>query len=182
MTIQGNLTNNGTFDMYGGANTRICNVTFAGNINRKFSGTAVLANTEFSYLTINKGTSRNTVLDVNVLGLTLSGNGSGAPLVLTNGTFKVDTTTLDITLSTTNVFSIPSTACLSVNQGIVRIGTNNDAGDLSLAGRLEVLNTGTVNIGNGANNNNDIEYLPAGLPEIIVGGNGILNVTARYAD
>ena len=180
LNIKGGLNNNGTFDMVqtpgGGNANQYVNVTFSGNTNKSISGTCTL--TEFNYLTVDKGTDRNTILNVTINSITLSGTGTA--LILNNGTFRVDNTNLNLTLSTTTAFTVPSTACLSANQGTVNIGTTNDAGDLSLAGRLEVLNTGIVNIGTGGNYNNDIEYSPAGTPEIIVSGStSQLNVNGQ---
>lgn len=174
--IQGNLTNNGTFDMYAGAATRICDVYFTGNTNKLLSGNSTL--TEFNYLAVDKGNSRNTILDVTINNLNFSG--SGTALVLNNGTFRVSNPALNFTLSTNTAFTIPATGCLSVDLGTVNIGTTSNAGDLNLAGRLEVINNGNVNIGNGGNFNNDIEYAAAGSPEIIVkGGNLVVNGQIR---
>ena len=174
--VQGSLNNNGTFDMFGGAATRICDVYFTGNSNKLLSGNSTL--TEFNYLTVDKGNSRNTILDVTINKLTFSGNGTA--LVLKNGTFRVSNAALNFTLSTNTPFTIPATACLSVDQGTVNIGTTSNTGDLNLAGRLEIINNGNLNIGNGANFNNDIEYASAGNPELIVrGGNLTVNGQIR---
>jgi hypothetical protein len=171
--ITGSLNNNGTFDMYASA-TRLCNTYFTGNVDKVISGTGT---NEFNYLNVNKGSSRNTILNVTANNLTLSG--SGTALILSNGTFRVSNPGLNFTLSTTSAFTIPATAALSVNEGIVNIGTTNNAGDLSLAGRLEIINNGIVNIGTSSENyNNDIEYSPAGNPEIIITG-GTLNVNGQ---
>lgn len=173
--IYGNLNNNGTFDMYGGATTRVTNVYFAGDDNKVISGTGT---NEFNYLNVNKGSSRNTILDVTANNLTLQG--AGTALVLNNGTFRVSNSSLNMTLATTSAFTIPSSAALSVNEGIVNIGTTNNASDLILNGRLEVINNGSVNIGiNGQNYNNDIEYASGGNPEIIVQDNGYLFVNGQ---
>jgi hypothetical protein len=173
--IYGNLNNNGTFDMYGGAATRVTNVYFSGNEDKVISGTGT---NEFNYLYVDKGSSRNTILDVTADNLTLQGTGTA--LVLNNGTFRVSNSSLNMTLSTTSAFTIPSTAALSVNDGIVNIGTTNNAGDLILNGRLEIINNGRVNIGiSGQNYNNDIEYASGGNPEIIVAGNGYLFVNGQ---
>ena len=68
---------------------------------------------------------------------------------------------------------------MSANIGTINIGAaNNNAADLILQGRLEVMNTGVVNIGNGSGSNNDIEYAAAGNPEINISG-GSLNVDGQ---
>ncbi|MBN2610089.1 MAG: hypothetical protein JXB00_00885 [Bacteroidales bacterium] len=171
--INGNLNNNGTFDLNTSA-TLFGNVYFTGNENKAISGTGT---NDFNILYVDKGTSRNTILDVTANNLTLSYTG-GAALVLNNGTFRVSNSSLAFTLSTTTAFTIPTTAALSVNQGTVTIGTTSNDGDLILAGRLEIINNGVVNIGTG-NYNNDIEYASGGNPEIIVTGNGRLIVMGQ---
>jgi len=175
MYLYGNLKNNGTFDMYGGATTRVTNVYFTGDVNKEISGSGT---NEFNYLYVNKGNSRNTVLNVTANNLTLQGTGTA--LVLQYGTFRVSNSALNMTLSTTTPFTIPSTATLSVYDGTVNIGTTNDNGDLILNGRLEIFNNGRVNIGQqGQNYNNDIEYASGGNPEIIVSDNGYLFVNGQ---
>ncbi|NJK93803.1 MAG: hypothetical protein HC905_01705 [Bacteroidales bacterium] len=174
LLIGGNLINNGTFDMYRSA-TSACDVTFYGDQNKSISGSATL--TEFNYLNVDKGISRNTLLDATIDKLTLQGSGNA--LRLNNGTFRVSNPALSFTLSTNNTFTIPKTGCLSVSEGTVNIGTSSDNGDLLLSGRLEVISNGIVNVGNGGNFNNDIEYSPNGIPEIIIRNNGTLNVNGQ---
>ncbi|MBU0765195.1 MAG: hypothetical protein KJ607_10215, partial [Bacteroidetes bacterium] len=170
----GNLTNNGALDLYDNTSaTRVCNVTFTGTQDAAITGTG--SATDFSTITINKGSSMTPVLNVNATAFTLSG---AVPTVtLTNGTFRLTSSQI-VSLSTTSSFTVPSTACLSANGGTINIGTTSDAGDLALAGKLEVL-SGTVNIGSSANNyNNDIEYSGSGYPEINVQG-GTLYVNGQ---
>lgn len=175
LRIYGNLNNNGTFDMYGENAARVTNVYFVGNENKQIAGTGT---NEFNYLYVSKGNDRNTILNVTANNLTL--RGTGTALILQYGTFRVANPLLNITLSTTSAFTIPSTAALSVYDGTVNIGTNNNNGDLILNGRLEVINNGRVNIGqSGQNFNNDIEYASGGNPEIIVADNGYLFVNGQ---
>ncbi|TCN66379.1 beta strand repeat-containing protein [Acetobacteroides hydrogenigenes] len=176
MTIQGNLTNNGTFDMYK-SSTRLCDVTFTGDTDKEINGTGTTTN--FNTITVNKGTSRNTLLEVKSAALSLNTSLPTA-LTLTSGTFRL---TSPITLGLTNSgsFTIPISGCLSANGGTINIGGTaaDDATDLKLDGRLEVL-AGAVNIGTLGNNlNNDIEYSSGGTPEIIVGGTGKLFVNGQ---
>ncbi|MEI6277240.1 MAG: hypothetical protein WCP08_14675, partial [Prolixibacteraceae bacterium] len=176
LSINGDLTNNGTFDMYSNAN-RLCNVTFTGAANNGIKGTTALR-TDFNILTVNKGVNRNSVLDATVNAFSLN-TALATALTLTNGTFRLSSPSLTITLTTSNAFTIPTSGCLSANLGTINIGSNNDAGDLLLQGRLEVMNSGIINIGtSGTNFNNDIEYAAAGNPEINVSG-GSLNVNGQ---
>jgi len=175
LNIYGNLNNNGTFDMYGSNTARVTNVYFKGNVNRVISGTGI---NEFNYLYVDKGSSRNTILNVTANNLTLQGTGTA--LILNNGTFRISNSSLNMTLSSTTAFTVPSTAALSAYDGTVNIGTTNNAGDLILNGRLEIINNGKVNIGQlGQTYNNDIEYASGGNPEIIVADNGYLFVNGQ---
>lgn len=175
LSLKGNLTNDGVFDMNTGTN-QVCNVTFFGDVNKEINGGG--ATTDFNTITVNKGSSRNTVLEVksDVLSLNTS---LATALTLSNGTFRLSSLiTLDLTNS--GSFTIPESGSLSANGGTINIGgaaANNNT-DLKLDGRLEVL-AGTINIGTGTNFNNDIEYSSGGYPEIIVSGNGTLNVNGQ---
>ena len=176
LTISGNITNNGAIDMHPAANP-FCNLIFLGNNNNVFNGTTATL-TRLNAITIDKGTSRNSVLDVTVnnAGFSLNTALTNA-LTLTNGTFRLTTNTA-INLSTAD-FTIPTTGCISANGGTFNLcSANDDAFDLFLNGRLEVL-AGAINVGTPTNtSNNDIEYASAGTPEIIVRG-GALNVVGQ---
>jgi len=182
LTISGNLTNDGSLTLLNG--TRYCNLTFTGNTDNSFTGTNGSAITTLNSLTINKGTTQSSVLTMDVAGTltTLSNNW----LTLSNGTFRFAVPSKTITLTNTadNSYTIPATACLSVNatSAIIMISNiNSNTSDLLLSGKLEV-KTGTVNIGRSTmadNNNNDIEYASAGTPEISIETGGILNVNGQ---
>ena len=175
LSINGDLTNNGIFDMNTTA-TRICNVTFTGVNNKQIKGTTAVR-TDFNILTVNKGLDRNSILEVTVNAFSLNTTLATA-LTISNGTFRLSSP-LTITLTSTSPFTIPVSGCLSANIGTINIGAaNNNAGDLLLQGRLEVMNTGIINIGNSGGSNNDIEYSAAGNPEIHVTG-GSLNVDGQ---
>ena len=170
LTLYGNLTNNGIFDMNTGAN-QVCNVTFTGNTNKEINGSG--STTDFNTIVVNKGSSRNTLLEVKSSALTLNANLATA-LTLTNGTFRL-TSPITLNLTNSGSFNIPVSGSLSANGGTINIGgpLATDATDLQLDGRLEVI-AGGVNIGTpGTNFNNDIEYSSAGYPEIIVSGGSL---------
>jgi len=170
LTLYGNLTNNGIFDMYTGTN-QICNVTFTGNTNKEINGTGTT--TDFNTIVVNKGSSRNTLLEVKSSALTLNTNLATA-LTLTNGTFRL-TSPITLNLTNSGSFNIPISGSLSANGGTINIGGSSatDATDLQLNGRLEVI-AGGVNIGTAGNTfNNDIEYSSGGYPEIIVSGGSL---------
>jgi autotransporter-associated beta strand protein len=176
LSMQGSLTNNGIFDMIAGA-SQICNVTFTGAANKQIGGTTA-TRTDFNALTINKGTDRTSILEATVNAMTLNSTLATA-MTLTNGTFRLSNSNVTLTLSTTNAFTIPSTGCLSANLGTMNIGAaNNNASDLLLLGKLEILNAGIANIGNNGGSNNDIEYAASGAPEINISG-GSLNADGQ---
>ncbi len=168
LTTQGNLINNGVFDMANG--TRICNTSFEGAANRSITGTG--ATTEFNTLTVSKGTSQASILNVNASAFSLSS--ATNPLVLTNGTFRLSSAQT-VTFANGSDFNIPTTARLSANGGTLQL-TGGNGVDLLLSGTLEVLN-GTINIGTTANDNS-IEYAATGQPTLTVSG-GSLNVRSQ---
>ncbi|MCK9410887.1 MAG: hypothetical protein M0Q53_01210 [Prolixibacteraceae bacterium] len=176
LAIQGNLTNNGTFDMIAGA-AQVCNVTFTGAASKQIGGTTA-TRTDFNTLTINKGTDRTSIMEATVNAMTLNSTLATA-MTITNGTFRLSNSNVSLTLSTTNAFTIPSSGCLSANLGTMNVGAaNNNGSDLLLLGKLEIMNTGTVNVGNNSGSHNDIEYAASGSPEINISG-GSLNVDGQ---
>ena len=164
LNLYGSLTNNGTFDMN---NTGRTHTYFLGTNDETISGSGTPF--DFYDLTVDKGTDTTAVL---TLQSAITTGFTNPFLTLSNGTFRVDGPT--VTVSTTSPFDIPSTACFSVKSGSATIGTTNDAGDVNLIGKLEVLG-GTLNIGSTTGYNNDIEYAASGFPTINISG-GTLNV------
>jgi len=151
-----------TFNMSNGTGRVLS--SFKGTNNAAISGTGTIG---FYNLTVDKGTNSTPILTLNS---NITTGVTNPFLSLLNGTFMVNGPTVEVTNAATN-FTIPSTACLSVNAGEVRVAySGNNNSDLLLTGKLEILG-GNMVIGNSANNtNNDIEYAAAGLPEIVVNG------------
>lgn len=166
--IRGNIVNNGTLDLSNGS--YVCNTTFTGTANTSITGTGSV--TDFNILTVNKGTSPTSILNVNASAFSLSG--SPLPLVLTNGTFRLSSTQT-VTIANDADFNIPATTRLSANGGTFQI-TGSHGVDLLLAGVLEILN-GTVDVGT-TDHDNSIEYAATGEPTITVSG-GALNVQSQ---
>ena len=162
-----NCRTSGTFDM---DNTGRAYTYFKGTADAEISGGTL----GFYNIFVDKGTSTTPILWVTANTIN---TGVSPFLTLSNGTLRINSSSLNIPISTTAAFTIPSTACMSVQNGTVSIGSTNDNGDLLLQGKLEVLG-GTVNIGTGGNYNNDIEYAAAGTPQIVVQG-GQLNVNGQ---
>jgi len=169
LELYGNLQNNGTFDMN---NTGRVYVYFKGTKNVAISGSGAVY--DFYNLYVDKGTDYTSVLS---LQSNITTGFTNPFLNLLNGTFRIDGAAVNVTLSTISAFTVPATACLSVNNGTATVGTTDNAGDLLLIGRLEVMG-GTLNVGSGGNFNNDIEYASAGSPTIVVSG-GTLNVNGQ---
>jgi fibronectin-binding autotransporter adhesin len=181
LTTSGSIVNNGTFTL---RNTgHVVNLTFTGTTDASITGTNAGASTALSTLTLNKGTSQTPKLTIDVAG-TLNLLTTGW-LTLTNGNIVFDKSGQTFSLQTAAAsYSIPSTVRLTAKAGTVNIigDVNNNAGDLLLAGTLEVAG-GDVNINPEANNrtvHNDIEYSTAGSPTIIVSdGNLYVNGCVR---
>ncbi len=141
MNIGGNLTNNGTLNL-APTGTRVCNVTFNKNGNQTITGTGVTTN--FNRITLNMGTSNFNVLDVASSNFTATANF----LTLTNGIFKLSTGAA-VTPFTGNV-TIPSSSGIWLDNTAANLSTTG--GTITLYGLLRAT-TGTMNIGNAANNN-----------------------------
>lgn len=162
LTVHGNVVNNGLLDL---TNTNVfVRAVFTSTDNTSISGTG--GTMDFHSIEVDKGSSASSVLEVTSSNFALLGDPG---LILTNGTFRLTTSTT-ITASSTSL-TIPSTAALSVNGGTIDIATGAaNSNDLLLNGELEII-TGSVNVGNAVNNNNnDIEYASIGTPIIDVQG------------
>jgi hypothetical protein len=165
LSIGGDLTNNGRFDMSQGGSTLICNVTFGKNGSQTISGSG--ATFRFNNITLNMGTSNANVLDVQAV-ITLASGG----LTLTNGTFKLSSA------STITPFSgsttIGSTAGFYLNHASA---TSNwgSTGSLTVNGSLTIV-AGTMTIGAVIGNSLTINGATTNVQ--ITGGT--LNITGRW--
>ncbi|HYF68843.1 MAG TPA: T9SS type A sorting domain-containing protein [Ohtaekwangia sp.] len=168
LLLHGNLENNGTLNLTNGA--YVCNTTFTGTSNAAITGTGSV--TDFNILTVDKGVSAASVLNVNASAFTLSN--SPLALVLVNGTFRLSSPQ-SVSIANESDFNIPATTRLSANGGTFEI-TGSNGVDLLLAGTLEILN-GSVNVGT-TTNDNSIEYAATGEPTITISG-GSLNVRSQ---
>jgi hypothetical protein len=178
INLAANLTNNGTLDFNAGSG-RVCNITFTGIANRSLTGSNASAVTDLNRLTVNKGANQTPVLTLDVAGTFTAPSNNW--LILQNGTFRLNKgTTITLTNTAANNYLIPATACLSVNNAAAVVNISNvsaNDADLLLAGKLQIQN-GTVNVGNTAAFNQDIEYQAAASPEIELTG-GTLNVNGQ---
>ncbi len=178
ISVEGNLTNNGTINFNQASDV---NITFIGNINKSITGSNVAAVTSINNLILNKGTSNTVVLNVDLLGTLTAPTNNW--LQLQNGSFRLaKATTLTLNDQPGNVFFVPSTAGIIINNpsAVINAGMANDNGcDFSLGGLLQITN-GTMNIGNSANmTHNDLEYSATDIPKILIDGSGVLNVNGQ---
>ena len=151
ITIYGNMESNGTITF--SSNNQKVATTFTGTANDTIRGTGTI---NLYTLTCDKGSDATPILFIEK---NISTSGSTSFLTLLNGTFRANGGDVNINLTTNNDFTIPSTACLSTQNGIFTVcnSTNGNA-KLVLNGKLEVLG-GTLNVGSPTNNaGNDIEY------------------------
>ncbi|MBN1416427.1 MAG: hypothetical protein JW973_15090, partial [Bacteroidales bacterium] len=167
LELYGNLSGTGTFDAnYGGE--RIW-VYFKGLNDASITG----SDKTFYSLEVDKGTDQTPVLNVRA-GITTSFDPA---VTLKNGTFRIKQGSLN--LSQASSFTIPVTACLSIDSmASVTVAVNNTDNTLFLIGKLELLG-GMLNIGSPANvRRNCIEYSSEGNPEIVING-GVLNINGQ---
>ena len=89
LSLGGNLTNNGTLDFSTNTNTAGAGITFTGATSKTFNGNGAI--TDIRTITVNKGVSSASVLELSTTNFTVQGvttNVAGF-LTLTNGTFKL---------------------------------------------------------------------------------------------
>lgn len=153
LSLGGNLTNNGTLDFSTNDNTAGAVITFTGAANATFSGSGATTDLFRLGLTINKGTSPSSVLQLNTSNFTVCGVSSGPArpfLTLTNGTLRISGSfTMTDSVFSAAAYTIPATGGLWLDnanftvQGLNGSPTNN--------GLLRI-SAGTYNVGNAANN------------------------------
>ncbi|MGA7161757.1 MAG: hypothetical protein WBZ48_12185, partial [Bacteroidota bacterium] len=141
MSIGGNLTNNGTFDMSQAGSTLLCTVTFNKAGDQTISGTGTT--TRFRSIVLDKGAQANRVLcSVNVSD---AGASPGA-ITFTNGTWE----------QTANTFTVSSgSQTIGANGAWVFSGSGNlnmgVSASIVVTGTLTVNTSGTFTMGTGAN-------------------------------
>ncbi|MEJ2054044.1 MAG: hypothetical protein P8X42_09005 [Calditrichaceae bacterium] len=164
LTLEGGLTNNGTFDMNAGSG-RICEVTFTGTNDVSIDGSG--STTDFYRLILNKGTSAIPVLDIDLGSFSLSGPANSTPksLDLQNGTVKL-TNSQTLNLSTGGAdYPIPANTMLWIDGSTINI---NGSG-MHIGGTLN-LSAGNLSV------EEYITYNSSGYPAITISGTGSLDV------
>lgn len=179
MTLSGNLFNEGTISLN---NASKVNFSFLGNTNALFSGSNGSASASFSNLTVDKGTSTSTELEITMTGSLSAPTNNWLNLV--NGNLKIsNAANLTLTDQAGSNFIIPGTAGLTLNNSglAILIGqVNSPSADLVVNGKLKIA-AGTMEIGIASNDqNNDLEYGSSGFPEVEISGSGILNINGQF--
>lgn len=181
LTVNHNLTNSGTLDLYNAGGTAYANLTFAGAYNSTFSGTGAV--TDLFTLTVNKGTGNITtsspVLEVMPDNLTSHNTASSTSVAdgfLYTGTFNglvkfsgnfMLTNPLFITTS----YSIPATGGLWLNNANMEVAGLN--GSPTMSGLLRVSN-GTLNIGTTTGN-----QMGGAATSLFIFEGGVTNIASR---
>jgi len=174
LSVGGNLTNNGTLDLSTTSNATGATLTFTGAASATFSGTG--GTTDIRTLTINKGTSSASVLELSTSNFTVQGTTTdGAPsgfLTLTNGTLKISGTFS----GTHRTFTVPNyvigaTAGFWLNNPNYTVAAQ--ASTPTNNGLLR-LTQGTFNMGNASGN-----AMGAGTGAVFTIEGGTLNLAGR---
>ena len=150
LSVGGNLVNNGVLDFSTNANTAGAGITFTGAANAAFSGSG--PTTDIRNITVNKGTSSSSVLELMPTNLTVRGVTTDVAgfLTLTNGTFKISGSfTVTNRVFTTVTYTIPSTCGIWLNNREL-CGRGNSSSTATTNNGLFRDSQGTYNIGVGA--------------------------------
>jgi Fibronectin type III domain/FG-GAP-like repeat len=176
LSVGTDLTNNGTLDFSTtgtSANSCRAGITFTGANNNTFGGTG--GTTDISTLTINKGTSFSSILELNPTNFTVQGASTAVAtfVTLTNGTLKVSGTfTFNSVVFTPAAYSIGATAGFWLNNPNFTV--NGQGGSPTVSGLLRI-SSGTFNIGTGTGNSMGFN---SGSTITVEGG--AVNATGRF--
>ncbi len=175
LVVGGSLTNSGTLDLSTSANAVGARLIFTGGDNATFGGAGGV--TDLRTLTINKGTSPASVLEMNPTNLTVQGTTTdGAAsvfLTLSNGTLKIAGTYT----ATHRCFPLPTGYTIPATAGIWLANPNftvaGQNGSPTNNGLLR-LTSGTFNIGTASGNS-----MGAGSGASFIVEGGTMNVAGR---
>jgi hypothetical protein len=172
LSVGGDLTNNGTLDFSTSANLSGAGITFTSATNNTFSGTG--ATTDLRALTINKGTSSASTLEVTTSNFTVQGVTTDVAgfLTLTNGTLKISGT-FNVTnrVFTAAAYTIPATGGFWLNNPNFNVAGQN--GSPTNNGLLRITQ-GTFNVGTASGN-----AMGAGAGAVFTIEGGTSNFTGR---
>jgi hypothetical protein len=176
LSLGGSLTNNGILDFSTNGNTAGAGIIFTGASNNTFGGTG--GTTDIRTLTINKGTSNASILELNPVNFAVQNTTTdGVPmafLTLSSGTLKVSGTfTLTGRIFPAAVYSIPTVAGFWLNNPNFTIA--GQSGSSSVSGLFRITQ-GTYNVGTATGNSMAFN---AGSNIIVEGG--AINSTGRFS-
>jgi len=147
LSVGGNLTNNGVLDFSTNGNTAGAGIVFTKEGNATFGGTGFT--TDVRAITVNKGSSPNSIVELNIPNLTVQGVNTDVAgfLNLINGTFKLSGSfPLTNRIFTSPTYVIPATAGFWLNNPNVSV-TPQAGGTTSQNNGLFRLTQGTFGIG-----------------------------------
>ncbi|MDY0083283.1 MAG: choice-of-anchor D domain-containing protein, partial [Ignavibacteriaceae bacterium] len=177
LSIGGNLTNNGTFDLSTNDNTAGATLVFSGPNNSTVSGTGTV--TDLRALTMSKS-SRDVVVEINLSNFTVRGastaaNGTNFALLTSavgTGTLKFSgTNSFDGTLYAA-AHTIPATMGLWINNPNFTVNGFN--GSITLSGLFR-MTAGTYNIGTSTGNS-----MAWNANSVIIVEGGAINAAGRF--
>ncbi|GEM_PF-3420216 len=152
LSVGGNLINNGSLDFSTNSNSAGASITFTGSSNVTFGGSGSVTN--IRSLTLNKGNSSSSILDLNPTMLTVQGSITDGTamgfLTILNGTMKISGTfTMTARVFTSATYTIPSTGGFWLNNPNFTVA--GQAGNSICDGLLRI-SQGTYNIGTNSSN------------------------------
>jgi hypothetical protein len=150
IAVGGSLTNNGILDLSTNSDQAGADLTFTGAANNTFGGSGPV--TDIRTITMNKGTSRDNILDLTVSNFTVRGgttdSAASAFLTLNNGTFKISGTFTGSHRTTGSAnYTVPVTAGFWLNNPNYTVAAQH--GSLTFSGLLRV-SAGKLNVGTAA--------------------------------
>jgi hypothetical protein len=174
LSVGTDLTNNGTLDFSTNTNTAGAGITFTGVVSNTFGGTGTT--TDVRAITINKGTSSASVLELNTSNFTVRGVNTDVAgfLTLTNGTFKISGTfTMTNRVFTSATYIIGATTGIWLNNPNFTVA--GQAGGTTTANNgLFRVSQGTYNIGVGA-----ADGMGGGTGAVFIIEGGTVNASGR---
>ena len=176
LSVGGNLTNNGVLDFSTNANTAGAVITFTGATNATFSGAG--ATTDIRQITMNKGNSSASVLELMPANFTAQGvtdDSIAGWLTYVNGTMKISGTfTMANRTFTTPTYIIPLTGGIWLNNPNYTVSATASAAATSNNGLFRVTQ-GTYNIGIGA-----ADQMRGGAGAVFMIEGGAVNVSGAF--
>ncbi len=165
LSIGGNLTNNGKFDMSLGSSTTVCNVTFTKAGDQTLNGTG--DTTRFRGIALSKTAKANKVI-------------SSSSIMVAGTSLFIPTGSTGTWEQTAGTMTVSSSQTTGVNTALNIIGTANwsqyVSSNLTIVGDILVNTSGTVTIGNGSNK---FDVATAGASAVLT--SGTINVFGKVA-